>query len=894
MPVESEWKTRKDRIDIRLTSLSQKWNLVRYYEGLDTSSLICHAVEEYPTANGPADYALFVKGRLLGIIEAKKVSVNPQNVLEQAKRYSKGAFTGPGNWNGYRVPFLYATNGEIIYFVDVREPEHHSRTLSTFHTSLALEELFQRNTAEAHYWLTTTPVQLDRLWNYQKKAIEEVESAICRNKREMLIAMATGTGKTFTTVALLYRLLESKLVRRILFLVDRKALAAQAVRALASFNTPRGNKFDQEYEVYSQRFRREDFGEEEPYNPKTLPEQYLTDPRSVHTFVYVSTIQRMTINLFGHEGTYSEGCVLDDDSDTSKLDIPVHAFDLIIADECHRGYTARETSKWREVISYFDAVKIGLTATPASHSLALFKEVVYRYSTDEAIADGYLVDYDAVSISSEVKLNGTFLKEGEHVGLVDTETGKITYDQLEDEREFSTTEIEEKVTIPDSNKKIIHEYAKYALRHEEVTGRFPKTLIFAVNDIPHVSHADQLVTICRDEFNRGDEFVQKITGNQNVDRPLQRIREFRNRPNPKIVVTVDMLSTGVDIPCIECIIFIRPVKSRILWVQMLGRGTRLCPEIHKTHFTIFDCFGGSLIEYFRDTTDFNIAPPQKEAVTLEQVIENIYKNVDRDYYTRVLVKRLRRIEKSMSGEAREKFAPYINDGDMGKFVEELPHRIKNDFIKTMSLLRDKDFQDLLLNYARAPRAFVIGFDAIDTVSSSTVMHIGGRYLKPEDYLDSFERFISENADHMEALNILLKKPKEWGTKTLNDLQLKLAQNKFPEKELQKVHKIVYGKELADIISMVRHAAQKEEPIYSATERVDKALKKITEGKTFDEEQHKWLELIREHLVQNLTIEADDFEMMPIFARAGGIGKAQKVFRERLGTLLSEINEAVAS
>src|SRR5437667_612618 len=302
-------------------------------------------------------------------------------------------------------------------------------------------------------------------------------------------------------------------------------------------------------------------------------------------------------------------------------------------------------SVWRETLNHFDAIKIGLTATPAAHTTALFGSPVFRYTVEQAILDGFLVDYEPVAIKSNVRMNGVFLKEGETVERVDTDTGQKALDQLEDAREHPAADIERAITVPDSNRKIIEEVAKYAYDHEAATGRVPKILIFAVNDIPHTSHADQLVKICRDVFNQGDDFVKKITGNPNVDRPLQRIREFRNRPNPKVVVTVDMLSTGVDIPALEFIVFLRPVKSRILWEQMLGRGTRLCPDINKSNFTIFDCFGGSLIEYFKDASAFKIDPLQKEAIPLERVIDNIWNNVDRDYNLRVLTRRLRRIDK---------------------------------------------------------------------------------------------------------------------------------------------------------------------------------------------------------------------------------------------------------
>ncbi len=890
---ELEWKTRKERIDIKLKSLNPPWKIIHHSRVNDYSLLTNHAVEEYPTNNGPVDYALFVDGKLLGIIEAKKVSVDPQNVLEQAKRYAKGVTDGVGKWQDYSVPFLYASNGEIIWHLDVRDDKNLSRKISNFHTPYALIELFNRKPIDDNSF-DNLKVDNDKLRDYQSKAIEAIENGIKERKRAMLLAMATGTGKTFTLVSLIYRLLETKQFKRILFLVDRRALAAQAVREFSSFTTTSGNKFDQEYEVYSQRFKKEDLGDDEPFNPKVLPKNYMTHPDAAKTCVYVSTIQRMTINLFGWENSFEqEKSDPDYEDDAEKLEtpIPIHTFDLIIADECHRGYTSKETPIWRNTLDYFDAIKIGLTATPALHTTAYFGKPIFRYSTEEAVLDGYLVDYDAVKISSNVLMNGAFLKEGEQVGVIDTDTGKETYDELEDERKFESEEIERKITSPDTNKKIIEELAKYAYAHEKETGRFPKILIFAVNDLQFTSHADQIVKICKEVFKQGDDFVKKITGNPNVDRPLQLIREFRNRPNPKIVVTVDMLSTGVDIPALEFVVFMRPVKSRILWVQMLGRGTRLCPEINKEKFVIFDCFNGSLIEYFKNTTDFQIEAPGTEPISIAQVIENIYQNIDREYFTKVLIKRLRRIEKNMSGEATEKFAMYIPDGDVGKYASNLSRLLKEDFSGTIKLLRDKDFQDLLVNYPRAKRQFFVGYEIQDEVTSEKL--IMGE--KPTDYINSFMKFVKENQEHILAIKILLEKPKEWNTSALNELRERLTQNKFPEKYLQEAHKLVYNKSLADIISMVKHAAKQEEPIYTAKERVEIAFEKVVAGKNYTYEQLQWLSLIKEHLVQNLTIDENDFKEAPVFEQKGGLKKAQKIFgKDELKKLIEEINRNIAA
>lgn len=667
MPYESEKTTRKKRIDKQLKAIG--WFIIPYVEGMDLSGLTNHAIEEYQTINGPADYALVVNGKLLGVIEAKRLEVGPANVLEQAKRYSKGTNNTIGKWNEYHVPFLYSSNGELIYYLDVRDERNLSRQIFSFHTPEAMETMFMTTRENAFQWLKNKPIDSPGLRPYQKDAIQAFENNLGEGKRLMLLAMATGTGKTFTAVNLVYRMLASGYAKRILFLVDRKSLAAQAVTAFASYDTPRNIKFKDEYELYSQRFRREDF-EGEPFDPSVLPNTYLTIPDGSKTFLYICTIQRMAINLYGKAGVFDEDEEKEDDEET--LAIPSHAFDLIIADECHRGYTSKETNVWRNVLNHFDAIKVGLTATPASHTVAYFNKPIFNYPLQQAIEEGYLVDYDAVAINSNVLMNGAFLKEGEQVGIIDTETGREKIDQLEDEREFTSTEIEEKITVPVTNQKIIEELKNYTDEWEKRTGRFPKTLIFASNDISMFSHADHLVSICKSVFDRGDDFAAKITGSPTVDRPLKKIKEFRNRPNPKIVVTVDMLSTGVDIPSLEFIVFLRPVKSRILWEQMLGRGTRKCDEIGKTHFVIFDCFNGTLIKYFKDASyNFKIDPPGTDTVTIKELIEKIYNNEDRKANARRLSKRLHRIEKEMSGNARDKFAVYIPNGDMGQFAEQV-------------------------------------------------------------------------------------------------------------------------------------------------------------------------------------------------------------------------------
>ncbi len=891
---EQEWLTRKKRVDVRLKALG--WELARFSQSRPLSAYAHHAIEEYETANGPADYALCVNGRILGIIEAKKLSLGPQNVLVQAERYARGVARSPFHFRDLRVPFLYSTNGEVLWFHDVRDPLNRSRRIANFHTPGGLEELLSRDVEGAYKILGALPNDDQRLRPYQREANAAVETAIRQHKRQMLVAMATGTGKTFKTVNQVYRLMKSGVGRRILFLVDRRALAAQAVNAFASFEPEPGLKFDKIYEVYSQRFRREDLGEDAKFDPKVIPRDYLLKPHAGHAFVYVCTIQRMAINLFGHEAAFALG---DDiaDEEAERLDIPIHTFDVIVADECHRGYTAAEQSLWRSTLDHFDAVKVGLTATPAAHTKAYFNDVVYRYDYERAVREGYLVDFDVLTIKSDVRMNGLFLKEGDDVRAIDPETGLEELDKLEDERQFESTEIERKVTAPESNRRIVEELKKHTDEHERKYGRFPKTLIFACNDLPHTSHADQLVELCRRAYGRGDSFVQKITGSPTVDRPLQRIREFRNRPYPGIVVTVDMLSTGVDIPALEFVVFLRPVKSRILWEQMLGRGTRLCHDINKSHFTIVDCFDGSLIEYFRSASAFTVEPPEKPSRTIAEVIEDIWQNRDRKYNVRCLVKRLQRIDKEMSGEARDQFKAYVPDGDLARFAQELPAQLAAGFTATMQLLRRPDFQDMLVNYPRPKRVFLVAPGVEDAVSSAwLVKGADGREYKPEDYLQAFARFVRENPLPIEAIRILLDRPQDWSTEALGELKDKLTatRERFTLENLEKAHAAYYHRNLVDIISMVKHAAREEEPLLTAAERVERAFGKLMAGRQFTQDQQKWLERIRVHLAVNLSIDRGDFGNSPVLHDAGGWKPADRAFHGKLPDLIRTLNEAMAA
>jgi type I restriction enzyme R subunit len=584
------------------------------------------------------------------------------------------------------------------------------------------------------------------------------------------------------------------------------------------------------------------------------------------------------------------------DEDAQKLDIPIHAFDLIVADECHRGYSGKEMSVWRQTLDHFDAVKVGLTATPAAHTMAYFEHLVYRYDYEQAVREGHLVDYDVVTINSDVRMNGVFLEEGEQVDQVDPDSGARQLDLLEDERTYDATKVEREITAPDSNRKILEEIKRYGEAHEAEFGRFPKTLIFAVNDLPHTSHADQLVELAREVFGRGEAFVTKITGR--TDRPLQHIREFRNRPNPTVAVTVDLLTTGVDIPDLEYLVFLRPVKSRILFEQMLGRGTRQGEKYpDKSHFVVFDCFDGTLLQYFRETTGMTVEPPSSDTKTNAQIIDEIWQNQDRDYNVRRLVKRLRRVDKQMSGDARELFARFVPDGDIGRFAEELPAQLRESFTEIMRILRDPDFQERLLDYPRPSRTFLVAPGVTDEVSSEWLIKAGtGQEYKPEDYLQLFIRFIQENSEQVEALSILLSHPGKWNGEILRQLREALtnAPEHFTEANLQRAYQVAQHKALADIISMVKRAALDTSPLMTAEERVNQAVGKVIGRRELTPDQSRWMDLIRRHLVANLSIDREDFEIVPVLSDRGGWVPANTAFDGQLAELLAELNKELVA
>lgn len=547
------------------------------------------AIAEWPTAEGSADYVLFLGLRPVAVVEAKKSLASALDAVSQAERYSRGYVAkgdeAPigGPWGKHQVPLVYATNGRPylrqletatgVWFRDLRDAKNKSRPLQGWHSPDGVKGLLAQDIAASHAALAKSPVEALGLRGYQMEAIRAVEGALARGDSRCLVAMATGTGKTRTAVGLIYRLIEAGRFRRVLFVVDRSALGVQTADVI------------KDYKVASEKTFAQIFGFKELAD--ATPDK--------DTCLHIATVQGLMRR------------VLDDDGDAPSVD----QYDCIVVDECHRGYTLdREmsdeeltfrdprdyVSRYRKVIDYFDGAKVALTATPALHTTEIFGPPVYRYTYTRAVLDKVLVPQEPpYRVVTELARDGITYGVGETVTTYDKSTGALDTGTLPDELSFDVEAFNRQVRTPGFNRAVCAQLAQEIDPHLD-----DKTLVFCVDD-QHATDVTRMLKEALDARWKGldDGVVAKITGRS--DRPLELIKRYRNEREPSVVVTVDLLTTGVDIPRICNLVFLRRVKSRILYEQMLGRATRLCPEIGKESFRVYDAVGQT--EVIGDLTD---------------------------------------------------------------------------------------------------------------------------------------------------------------------------------------------------------------------------------------------------------------------------------------------------
>ncbi len=831
------------------------------------------AIAEWPTAKGPADYLLFAGLRPVGVIEAKRKTKDVPGSIEQAKRYSRAyalqndQLSPGGPWGEYKVPFLYATNGRPylaqiqtksgIWFLDSRIATNHPRPLNAWHTPEGLLALLEMNEQESAKKLKSEPTDYLNIRAYQIEAIKAVEKGLAKGQRRILLAMATGTGKTRTCIALSYRLIKSKRFRRILFLVDRTSLGVQATDAFKDVRLEGLQKFPDIYDV-------KELGDIQP---------------EADTRLHIATIQGMMKRLL-----YP--------SDETKP-LPVDQYDCIIVDECHRGYTLDKEmsdaeltfrseydyiSKYRRVLDHFDAVKIGLTATPALHTTEIFGAPVYEYSYRQAVIDGFLIDHEPpIRIVTKLALNGMTWRKGDDMEIYRTRTGTVELCQVPDDVNIEIEEFNKSVITEPFNRAVCHELVKY------IDPSLPgKTMVFCATD----NHADMVVRILKEEFDLlyggvDDDAVMKITGA--TDKPLEKIRLYKNEQLPSVAVTVDLLTTGIDVPEIVNLVYIRRVRSRILYEQMMGRATRLCEAIGKELFRIFDAVDlYSAIEPFISMKP--VTPPKISFEQLVQELTSVGEEAAQQEVFDQLLARLQRKMKKLDGKNRDDFvtAAGVQPGD---FINQLRTSGSTGAAEWFS--SHPAVAAILDRTQDGPGPLLIISHHEDEIHG--VERGFGTAKKPEDYLEGFGAFLRENMNLIPALKIVTTRPRELTRQQLRELKLVLDGAGYTEASLRVAWKEMTNQDItASIIGFIRQKALGS-PLISYEERVKAALAKVLARHQWTPPQRKWLERIGKQLMAETIVDRESFEKGR-FKDEGGFNRLNKVFEGKLEQVLDEISD----
>lgn len=848
---------------------------IRYSKGSRPEKNRMLAIAEWKCGSGNADYALFHGLDLVGIIEAKKFDKDISSDLQQAMDYAREVEQIDGmnisNQSGkYKAPFIYSTNGRPylkqlaeksgIWFWDARTPAKPAYALEDWHSPEDLKKKLEVNEQESKEKLEKEAYPDFAERHYQIKAIKAVEKALEENKRRMLLAMATGTGKTRTALAIMYRLLNTKRMRRILFLVDRNSLGVQTADAL------KDTKIDTL--SFADIYNVKEVGD-------VLPEN--------STKIQIATVQGMVHRLFHQEKDES---------------IPtVGMYDFIIVDEAHRGYTedsemsdeelqfADQTdyiSQYRRVIDYFDATILGLTATPALHTSSIFGQPIYTYSYKEAVVDGYLVDHEPpIKFETELAKNGiTFVKD-EQISFWDDEMKEINKAELEDDLKFDVESFNKKVISDSYNRVILEEVARQIDPHEP-----EKTLIFAVDN----EHADKIVTMLNNIYYENgveiaEDTILKITGT--VKDTNTAIKRFKNEQNPSIVVTVDLLTTGIDVPEICNLVFMRRIRSRILYDQMLGRATRLCPEIGKESFRIFDAV--HLYDQLQKVSDMKpvVSQPNLQITdVLEKAIEsNTMESFE--FHKTELIAKLQRKKQRFTKEQVEELCELNNISSLDQWIQEMKDYDQTDF--------QREYENIVRLEAVRTRTYSKVISDHEDRLLEVTRGYGEGNKKPEDYLKGFDEFIKENINLIPALQVVVTRPKDLTRDDLRKVLVELKKKNYDEKALQSAWKTEKNEVIAaNIISFIRQAALGS-PLFDHETRIKQAMDKVYAMADWTKPQERWLERISKQLLITPVLgptAKQAFNDIEVFKQNGGYKNLQRVFGERIDEVVEMINETL--
>ena len=919
-------------IDERLAAAG--W-IVQDYRAMNVRAGTGVAVRELPTAAGPADYVLFVDRQAVGVIEAKKVGTTLTGVEPQTRKYQQSPKDElPAYLVGGALPFGYESTGVETRFTSGLDPEPTSRWVFNFHPpdcfARWVSDHATTGAAGVRAGVRLLPgLEPTGLWPAQVDAIRGVEDSLRANKPRALVQMATGSGKTFTAANLCYRLIRGAGARRILFLVDRANLGRQTLKEFQGFDTPDdGRKFT------------------ELYNVQHLASDKLDPVAKVH----ISTIQRMYSILRGvplepgFDEQSSFELVPDRPVEVSYNPVvPVDTYDVVIIDECHRSIYG----VWRQVLEYFDAFLIGLTATPGKQTFGFFNQnLVMEYSHDQAVADRVNVDFDVFRIRTEISEGGGKVEAGLVTGFRDRETRAERLEMVDEDIEYDARELDRKVVAKDQIRTIVKTLrdsypAMFPDRerdpnHADRLQHIPKTLIFAKDD----SHADDIVQIVRQEFGKGNEVIAKITykSGDSGQRPEALLQSFRNSYFPRIAVTVDMIATGTDVKPIECVVFMRMVRSRNFFEQMKGRGVRVVgadelrgvtPDAKaKDHFVLVDAVGVTEAE-LHDTVPLE----RKPGVSFEALLTQLGMGSTDTEVISSIASRIARLDARITEDDRVAIQAVA-----GVNLTDLSHRLVEaldpdahvaaaqaatghadpdaaEIAAARSRIIDNAVEPLLGAGVREKLAEIKRSyeQVIDTTSKDRV--ISGAFSKDatdraRKTVESFRQFIEDNKDEITALQVLYSRPYAQRLTFADIKELAAAISRPPRswtaEELWTAYETLDaskvrgapGTVLTNLVTLVRYAVGMDQelrpyPAVVSTRFESWLAQQRNLGRTFTEDQLRWLELIRDHLAASLSITPSDLLDTP-FSQHGGLGKARELFGPDLAELLGELTVSLAA
>jgi type I restriction enzyme, R subunit len=906
------------RIDIDKMLTDSGW-IIQDYGDLNLGAGLGVAVREFPLSKDASDYALFIDRQPVGVVEAKKVGWTLTGVTEQSEKYLDGlAEKFP---NAIRKPqFSYETTGIETLFADRRDPKYRSRHVFSFHRPEILAEWLKEEKSLRARLKEIPELDYDNLWDCQTQAVTNLEKSFAGNRQRALIQMATGSGKTFTAVTSIYRLIKFAKAKRVLFLVDRANLGRQALREFQQYQTPDdGRKFTELYTV-----------------------QHLDSQTIGDVSVVISTVQRLFSILKGKKEFKEEDEELSEfetKPDDTQVDIeyneniPIGEFDFIVIDECHRSIY----NKWKQVLDYFDSFLVGLTATPSKHTVGFFdNNQVMSYTHERAVADGVNVGYHVYKIKTKITSEGSTIEAGEIVEKRDKLTREQRAEKLDEDFTYDKKQLDRDVVTPDQIRLIMKTFKDNL--PEIFPGRIqvPKTLIFAKDD----AHAEAITEITRKVFDEGNEFCQKITYKTTGDKPENIIKSFRNSVNPRIAVTVDMIATGTDIKPLECIIFLRDVHSKLYFDQMKGRGTRtikpddllgVTPDAKsKDHFVIIDAVG--VCEHsMSDTHSLN----RKKGISFEHLMQAAAEGRADEDTLESLAYRMSRLDKQLDDRGKKEIADasggqsishIINrvlDGiDTDKQVEKAKEKFqtpeptkeqiaevtKESVAETCKIFDSGTLRRVILEVKKRNEMI------IDAISLDELEEAGFDERVKQitaETVESFEDFLEKNRDELTALKIIYSKPYKMREITFDDI--KDLANAIEKPPYNLTPELLWGaylrldkskvkenpkKMLTNLISIVRYSIGEDDLLMPFEEIVDERFSKWLDaqnssGREFSPEQKEWLVMIKEHIASSVSISLDDMDYAP-FTQKGGRMKLFKIFGDDYEKILTELHEVLIS